>query len=150
MNKTFNIFFIGIYIRLLGAFPIPEVYGLGSIVKPVKKALDNHWFVHFFPEGDMILHDHELQPFHEGIFSLAIMFNKPVIPITIVTIKRKFFGRELPDRFQKIAVIVSGTLYPDDFINSDLKNKKEAARIMSDEAKKIMSGLIGEQLSLYI
>ena len=124
MNITFKTFFIGTYIRLLGAFPIPENYGLGLILKPVKKALERGWFVHFFPEGDMVLHNHDLIPFKDGIFSLSILYDKPVIPITIVTRRRKLFNLLLPSRFIKLTVVISPAIYPGEYINKYSNKKK--------------------------
>ena len=53
LEETFKRPFIGTYIRLLGAFPLPEKNPLPRVMRSLRKALTTRGLVHFFPEGEL-------------------------------------------------------------------------------------------------
>ncbi|RPJ07489.1 MAG: 1-acyl-sn-glycerol-3-phosphate acyltransferase [Spirochaetaceae bacterium] len=89
MAPMFDIPFIGHYIRMLGAFPVSETMPLRSLVRVVRSIMDQKKLVHVFPEGDLSHLSREIAPFRDGIFFLAILLDKPILPVVIKTIGQK-------------------------------------------------------------
>ena len=93
LEETALIPFLGTFVRLLGALPIPE--GSGSLLffeGAAQRALFELGFLHFFPEGECYQWNQEIQAFQPGAFLLACRLGIPVIPITTV-LKRRWRGR---------------------------------------------------------
>jgi 1-acyl-sn-glycerol-3-phosphate acyltransferase len=94
LEETALIPFLGTFVRLLGAVPIPEGPGsLLSLDAAARTALRELGFIHFFPEGECFRGSQELQPFHPGAFLLACRLNVPLVPITMVLHETLWRGR---------------------------------------------------------
>jgi 1-acyl-sn-glycerol-3-phosphate acyltransferase len=94
LEETALIPYLGTFVRLLGALPIPE--GPGSLLfleNAARRALSELSFLHFFPEGECYRWNQEIQPFQPGAFLLACRLGLPVIPITTVLRDRRWRGR---------------------------------------------------------
>jgi 1-acyl-sn-glycerol-3-phosphate acyltransferase len=95
LEDTALIPFLGTFVRLLGAVPIPESPGaLRTLDAAARVALRRLGFIHFFPEGECYRGAQDLHPFHPGAFLLACRLGVPVIPVTTVLHEQRWFGRK--------------------------------------------------------
>jgi chlorobactene glucosyltransferase len=115
MEQTFDLPFVGYYIRLLGAFPVSETLPFSSLVRVTRYILRQNKFIHFFPEGDLSYRSHNLAPFKPGVFYLAWLYDKPIIPVVINSIRKKFFGINLPPLFIRVEVTIGSPVFPRSF-----------------------------------
>jgi 1-acyl-sn-glycerol-3-phosphate acyltransferase len=93
LEETALIPYLGTFVRLLGALPIPE--GAGSLLSlegGARRAIAELGFLHFFPEGECYRWNQEIQPFRPGAFLLACRLGLPVIPMTTVLRERRWRG----------------------------------------------------------
>lgn len=147
LQTTLKIPVIGKYIRFLGAFPIPENNGLGKIVKPVKEALDKGWLIHFFPEGELHHFSQDIDKFQNGVFFLAYLLNKPIIPIILILYPRTLFGFRIKRYFIRVKAVIGKPIYA--IKNPDSRrSKREAVEEMAAYAHKVMADLIKQEQSL--
>ncbi len=137
LEETFDRRFLGGFIRLLGAFPLPEAFCLRRIMPAVEWALNRGKCVHFFPEGELYHYNHRPAEFSEGVFYLAHRFRVPVVPVTLVVTPRRLFGREIARPLVRVSVMIGEPLYPSDL-------KREAVRAMARRAREEMSRAIEE------
>jgi 1-acyl-sn-glycerol-3-phosphate acyltransferase len=94
LEETALIPFLGTFVRLLGAVPIPERPGaLRALDGAAREAMGLLGLIHFFPEGECYRGCQEIQPFHPGAFLLACRLNVPVVPVTTVLHERRWAGR---------------------------------------------------------
>jgi 1-acyl-sn-glycerol-3-phosphate acyltransferase len=94
LEETALVPFLGTFVRLLGAVPIPESPGaLRALDAAAREAIGLLGLIHFFPEGECYRGCQEIQPFHPGAFLLACRLNLPVVPITTVLHERRWAGR---------------------------------------------------------
>jgi 1-acyl-sn-glycerol-3-phosphate acyltransferase len=94
LEETALIPYLGTFVRLLGALPIPE--GAGSLLSlegAARRAITELGFLHFFPEGECYRWNQEIQPFRPGAFLLACRLGLPVIPMATVLHERRWRGR---------------------------------------------------------
>lgn len=140
LEKTFYIPVLGQFIRLLGAFPIPSSNGLLPIVKDIKESLKRNFFVHFFPEGNLVLHNTKLQDFYDGVFYLSYLFRRPVIPVVIVSRPRFILGIELPMSFCRVRVEILPPIYPKR--TGTTKADRLLIKNMADQAQKAMQSIL--------
>jgi 1-acyl-sn-glycerol-3-phosphate acyltransferase len=144
MEETFYIPYLGGYIRLLGAFPIPDEMSLRRLVKPVKQALDRGWLVHFFPERHLKWRNQSVQPFFPGVFFLAQLFNVPVVPVALVLKHPKLFGRPISRYFVWVKVVVGKPLYPNRFRTKG-RDRREALATMASHARAVIQEAIDRE-----
>ncbi len=140
LEETFQIPSLGNYIRLLGAFPIPEENSLLRLVRPLREALRRGWLVHFFPERDLKWQNDVLQPFHPGVFFLAQLFNVPVVPITLVVRHNRLFGARLGRLAFRVTAVIERPIEPAAFAGSG--GKRAAIERMAEHARRIMQACI--------
>jgi len=94
LEETALIPYLGTFVRLLGALPIPE--GPGSMLlleNAARRAIAAMGLLHFFPEGECYRWSQDIQPFRPGAFLLACRLGLPVIPMTTVLHERRWRGR---------------------------------------------------------
>ncbi len=140
LEETFRIRYLGNYIRLLGAFPIPDQNSLVRLVRPLRDALRRGWLVHFFPERDLKWQNEVLQPFHPGVFFLAQLFKVPVVPITLVIRHRRLFGARLGRLSFRVTAVIERPIYPAAFAGSG--GKRAAVERMAGHARRLMQDCI--------
>lgn len=93
LEETALIPWLGTFVRLLGALPIPE--GVGSMLAletAARRAVAEMDLLHFFPEGECYRWNQDIQPFRPGAFLLACRLGLPVIPMTTVLHERRWRG----------------------------------------------------------
>ncbi len=141
MEQTFDMPFVGYYIRLLGAFPVSEKLPFASLVRVVKKITAEKKFIHFFPEGDLIRMSHTMAPFRQGVFYLAYLLDKPIIPIVINPIRKKIFGKTINKFFMRVEATICKPIYPHSFKNKE-KKKAEIIQEMTQHTHALMSAVL--------
>ncbi|MGA2639686.1 MAG: lysophospholipid acyltransferase family protein [Spirochaetia bacterium] len=116
LEETALIPWLGTFVRLLGAIPIPEgPNALRELENAARTAFQLLGFIHFFPEGELCRENQQLQPFHPGAFLLACRLGVPVVPVTTVLHQRLWRGRSavrlpgLTIRFPPRITIVIGS-----------------------------------------
>ena len=94
LEETALIPYLGTFVRLLGAIPIPEgPNSLRRLDSAARTALRYTGFIHFFPEGELYRENQDLCPFHPGAFLLACRLGVPVVPVTTVLHQRLWRGK---------------------------------------------------------
>jgi 1-acyl-sn-glycerol-3-phosphate acyltransferase len=141
LEETCQIPFLGTFVRFLGAFPLPERNPMKQVLAPIKRALSERGFVHFFPEGELYRLNQHLKGFQDGVFFFSILTNVPVIPITLVTKKRRPFGKELSILPHQVTSIVGEPVYPETFLRRGV-SRKEAIVAMSRHLRQVMQETI--------
>lgn len=106
MAQTFERPFLGGFIRLLGAFPLPEKATFQRIIPAIEWALRRGRCVHFFPEGELSHRSQDPAEFHAGVFYLANRFDVPVVPVTLVIEDRYLLGMRLGGPFIRVTVVI--------------------------------------------
>ena len=151
LEETALIPFLGTFVRLLGALPIPEGAGsLLSLQSASARALSLLGLMHFFPEGECYRWSQEIQPFRPGAFLLACRLGLPVVPVTTVLHERRWrgraairvLGRTIP--FPPVVTVVIGQpLYPR--LERGPHELRGAALSLSVEARERMQAVIDER-----
>jgi 1-acyl-sn-glycerol-3-phosphate acyltransferase len=141
LEETFQIPSLGTYIRLLGAFPIPESNTLVRLVRPLREALRRGWLVHFFPERDLKWQNRVLQPFHPGVFFLAQLFQVPVVPITLVVRHRRLFGVRIGRLSFRLTAVIGRPIEPSAFSSAG-GSKRAGIERMAEHARQVMQACI--------
>jgi 1-acyl-sn-glycerol-3-phosphate acyltransferase len=136
MAETFERPFIGDFIRLLGAFPLPHGTGLQKIIPAIDWALRRGRCVHFFPEGELDHYNQRPNRFHEGVFYLAERFNVPIVPLTLVIRDRRILGLKIAKPLIQVTVEIGEPLLP---ALRPSHGRKEAARTMAKVARTQMT-----------
>ena len=136
MAATFERPFLGEFIRLLGAFPLPTRACIRRITPAIEWALRRGRCVHFFPEGELVHRNQEPNPFHEGVFYLAERFDVPVVPLTLVIRERRLLGVRLGKPFIQVTVDIGPPMRPEEFLQN--ATPRQAAREMAEAAREQM------------
>ena len=134
MEETFERPFVGKFIRLLGAFPLPKASCIRRITPAIGWALSRGKCVHFFPEGELHHYGQDPTDFEAGVFYLADRFQVPVVPITLVVKPRRLFGLELPRPFIRVTAEIGMPLHPSDFDVRGFTNRRAKAHAMARAA----------------
>jgi 1-acyl-sn-glycerol-3-phosphate acyltransferase len=133
MEETFYTPVLRSYIRSLGAFPISGKMPGSILIRIIGKMIHEGRLVHVFPEGNLLHLNRKLQDFKDGVFELAALFGKPVLPLTIITIPRKSLGKTLNKFLCRVEIRIGKPIFPDSFGSNGHHNgngKKELAHVM--------------------
>jgi 1-acyl-sn-glycerol-3-phosphate acyltransferase len=147
LEETALIPWLGTFVRLLGALPIPErMNALRELESAARTAVRTLGFIHFFPEGELYRGNQQLQPFHPGAFLLACRLGIPVVPVTTVLHRRLWRGRttirlpgltvRIPPR---ITVVIGAPLAPPP---PGARAASRDARDMAQQVREIMQDTI--------
>jgi 1-acyl-sn-glycerol-3-phosphate acyltransferase len=146
LEETALIPWLGTFVRLLGAIPIPDSpSALRTLDSAARTAFRLTGLIHFFPEGELYLENQEVQPFHSGAFLLACRLGVPVVPVTTVLHQRLWRGKSavrigsrsfrLPPR---IHIVIGAPVAPP----AGTRAASRAAREMALEVRGIMQETI--------
>lgn len=128
--------FGGMYIRSLGALPLPETTGAHkNFNKNIENILQNKkGYVHFYAEQALWFRYEKSRPYKDGAFHYAVKNNVPVIPIVFLFKELNKFER-LFRRNKKIIVKVLKPVYPDNKLNNkeNLEHIKTQAQQQYDD-----------------
>lgn len=108
MQRNIDIPIIGKFIQTMGAIALPR----NKYPEEISTYLNDNKFMHFFPEGNLIHYNQELQKFQKGAFYFAYKYQIPIICITNQIHKRKIFGREITWLPRSVISIISKPHYP--------------------------------------
>ena len=130
----------GKLIRLSGGIPVP-VENFHAMIKfnnAIEGALKDGKWVHFFPEGSMWFFYPDIRPLKKAVFSYAVKFDKPLVPISMSFRARsgimKLFGKK-----PLVDLHIAEPIFPDKSIEpkaAEEKMRKEAYHIMQ-----VMNGI---------
>ena len=140
LEETALIPWLGTFVRLLGAIPIPEeASSLRTLDNAAATAFHTLGFLHFFPEGELYRENQELQAFHPGAFLVACRRGVPVVPVTTVLHQRLWRGRgevtvagrrlRLPPR---VTIVIGEPVVP---AEEDRRSPTRAARRMAERVR---------------
>ena len=75
----------GRLIRLSGGIPIPtdDVHAMHKFKVALEDVMSSGKWVHFFPEGSMWRFYPDIRPLKKAVFTYAVKFEKPIVPITM-------------------------------------------------------------------
>ena len=75
----------GRLIRLSGGIPIPtdDVHAMHKFKVALEEVMSSGKWVHFFPEGSMWRFYPDIRPLKKAVFTYAVKFEKPIVPITM-------------------------------------------------------------------
>lgn len=123
---------IGLLVRALGAVPTPESITENRVFfNEISKKTRNGRFVHFFPEGELIMGDAEIRDFKRGAFKLAVDSSVPILPVRISFKENKKRNKK------KMILNVGKPIMPDFTLNT-----KMAINKLMDETIIAMNNLV--------
>jgi len=137
LEETFSIPVIGSYIRLLGAFPLPERNTFRRIAVPLDRMFAMGRFVHVFPEGELHRLNRETTEFKAGAFFLACLHEALVIPVTFVLLDRPVLGRFLHGAF-RVKIVIQDALDSRDYLER-YPTRTSAIRALTQDARDRMN-----------
>jgi len=134
MPENFAIKVAGVFVNVLGSVPIPSTpRELQVFIYTLSKKLRQRQLILFFPEGERINYNENVQSFRRGAFYLSVDARVPVLPMKILL--RKPDGLLKLIRKKPCLTLVFGDpLYPDDSLP-----KNEAVNDLKDRAEKVMA-----------
>ncbi len=107
LQENFELPYAGKLVRAFGTVPIPETVTENKMFfTELSKRVRKGQFVHFFPEGELIIGDQTIREFKRGAFKLAVESSAPIVPIRVNFIKRA------NRRKKRIVVNVGKPIYP--------------------------------------
>jgi 1-acyl-sn-glycerol-3-phosphate acyltransferase len=150
LEETALIPWLGTFVRLLGAIPIPRgANALRILDEAARTAFRTLGFLHFFPEGELYLENQQLRPFQPGAFLLACRRGVPVVPVTTVLHQRLWRGKavvrwagrtlRLPPR---VTIVVGKPLFPR---QEEQRSPARAARAMAERVRAAMQREIDQR-----
>ena len=79
------------FMRLLGAMPIPEddVHLMAFFKRDMDKVVESGRWLHVFPEGSLWYFYPDIRPLKPAVFTYAVKYDKPLIPISMSFRPRK-------------------------------------------------------------
>lgn len=126
-------------IRMSGGIPIPD-NDLRAMVKfnrAIEEVLESGKWLHFYPEGSMWLFYPDIRPLKKAVFSYAVKFDKPIVPITMSFRPRKGI-MNLFSKKPRVDLHIGEPLY----YNKDLP-KREAEEDLRARAYHVMQVMNG-------
>ena len=136
----------GPLVRLVGGIPIPEndIEATLAFNKTIKELLETHHILHIYPEGSMWEYYAPIRPFHPGAASLAIKYNKPILPIGYSYRKPGWIRRKIFKQIALFNINIGEPLYP----NNDLE-KAAQLNDLTIRCHKAICELTGNNDNLY-
>ena len=145
MAETFDRPFIGGFIRLLGAFPLPNGPGIHRIIPAIEWALRGGRCVHFFPEGELDHYNQRPNDFHDGVFYLAERFDVPVVPVTLVIHDRHLLWIRLKKPLIQVTVQIGEPIMPAR-LHSGAGRKESAHRMAAVAREQMVASIKGAEV----
>ncbi|MCO6510839.1 MAG: 1-acyl-sn-glycerol-3-phosphate acyltransferase [Aridibacter famidurans] len=139
-DKAFKWFFVGPFIRRLGAYPVNIEQGSVSSMKKSLKVLERGSTLVVFPEGARCFGNGEMLEFKQGAARLALQAKVPVLPVTIIGGNRVWpRGARFP-RPGKVEVVYHEPIETEGFLPND-EDRKRAEALNSKLREVIASAL---------
>ena len=127
------------FIRISGGIPVPtdSVHAMMKFNNAMGEVLESGKWLHFFPEGSMWFFYPDIRPLKKAVFSYAVKYNKPVLPITMSFRPR----RGITKLFSKTPCVdlhIGEPLFPDQSLSP-----KEASEQLHAKAYHVMQVMNG-------
>lgn len=83
------------FMRILGGMPIPEgdIHAMRAFKRGMDKVLEGGKWLHVFPEGSLWYFYPDIRPLKLAVFTYAVKYDKPLIPISMSFRQRKGIRR---------------------------------------------------------
>jgi len=137
LSQTVSTRYLGAYLRLLGCMPITEM-GIRRLINRSRFLMDRGWFVQVMPEGELRHMACAPGAFREGVFYLAMLLDKPVLPYVVRQKPVRIFGRMIHPLFVNLEVEFGPVIHPSQFGVAGLADRK-ASRAFRDFCHKQIS-----------
>ena len=127
------------FMRILGGMPIPEgdIHAMMAFKRGMDEVVESGKWLHVFPEGSLWRFYPDIRPLKPAVFTYAVKYNKPLIPISMSFRPRKGF-RKLFGKGPFVDLHIAEPIYADVSL---------PARVAADElrarAYKIMQEMNG-------
>ena len=127
------------FMRILGGMPIPEgdIRAMMAFKKGMDEVVESGNWLHVFPEGSLWYFYPDIRPLKPAVFTYAVKYDKPLIPISMSFRPRKGF-RKIFGKGPFVDLHISEPIYAD---------KSLPPRVAADElrarAYKIMQEMNG-------
>ena len=105
--------------------------------RAIEEVLESGEWLHFYPEGSMWFFYPDIRPLKKAVFSYAVKFNKPIIPITMSFRPRRGITR-LFSKKPCVDLHIGEPLFP----NTEL-SRREAETELMKKAYHIMQVMNG-------
>ena len=127
-------------IRMSGGIPVPtnNLHAMIKFNKAIEEVLESGKWLHFFPEGSMWFFYPDIRPLKKAVFTYAVKFDKPIVPITMSFRPRKGITR-LFSKTPTVDLHIGEPLFPDKTLSISEREKKlhaEAYHVMQ-----VMNGI---------
>ena len=105
----------GPLVRMVGGIPIPENDNEATVAfnNAIKKLLDDKNFLQVYAEGSMWEYYKPIRPFKRGAFSLAVKYNKPILPMAFSYRKPGWIRRKIFKQLALFDLIIGEPIEPD-------------------------------------
>ncbi len=129
----------GRLIRLSGGIPVPtdSAHAMIEFNRAMEEVLESGRWLHFFPEGSMWFFYPDIRPLKKAVFTYAVRFDKPVLPITMSFRPRRGITR-LFTKTPCVDLHIGEPLLPDKSISA-----REAAAELHTRAYHVMQVMNG-------
>ena len=113
---------MGGMVKSVGGVPLPDnTAGYMKFMRAMKDNLDNGGWIHVYAEGAMWEYYAPIRPFKKGAFSLAIRFNKPIIPMAFSYNEPNWLRKNIFKQIATLQLNIGEPIYP----NYDLPKDKQ-------------------------
>ena len=131
----------GTLIRLVGGIPIPEdnIAGQKAQLKAISGLMDDGGWLHIYAEGSMWEYYAPIRPFKRGAAYIAVMNNRPVIPMAFSYREPGAFRKKIFRQEAVFTLRIGEPLYPD--TDLDVKERQKDLTIRSHRAVCSLAGI---------
>lgn len=105
----------GTLIRMVGGIPIPEndVAAQKAFLKSISGLLNDHGWLHIYPEGSMWEYYQPVRPFKRGASLIAVLNDRPVIPLAFSYREPGWIRKHVFRQIALLTLHIGEPLYPD-------------------------------------
>ena len=127
------------FMRILGGMPIPEedFRSMAAFKKGMDEVVESGKWLHVFPEGSLWYFYPDIRPLKPAVFTYAVKYGKPLIPISMSFRPRKGF-RKLFGKGPFVDLHIAEPIYADPTLNP-----RKAAEELRARAYRIMQEMNG-------
>ena len=130
----------GPLIRMAGGIPIPEdnLPALKKFKAAMDQVLESKTWLHFYPEGSMWFFYPDIRPLKKAVFTYAVKYDRPVIPITFSFRPRRGILRMFSEK-PAVDMHIGEPLYADKSL--DQREAAEDLRARVYHTMQVMNGI---------
>ena len=127
-------------IRMSGGIPVPtgNLRSMIKFNKAIEEVLESGKWLHFFPEGSMWFFYPDIRPLKKAVFSYAVKYDKPVIPITLSFRPRSGITR-LFSKTPTVDLHIGEPLFPDK--NLAVSEREKQLHAEAYHVMQVMNGI---------